>query len=224
MCLVRGLWVPVSAGRRPHPLTPSSWRGTGGAGPRWGRPLEHRGSTGRSRSASGPTTSQQLPRGGDLDWAGPPRVTWPLRPSSAQRQNPPLTREQDHHQSESPSPGLSDRGAARRHRRSGQQQAAQVLRGRGVGAVAQQGSVELEGEGKSPVWRQDSLALVNPLSTPALGLITALSGLLLDPLNTSPGQRQVTRCDVDRGFTKCFLGEPAICPLGHSLGSKSYVS
>ena len=60
--------------------------------------------------------------------------------------------------------------------------------------MAQQGSVEFEGEGKSPVWRQDSLALVNPLSTPALGLITALSGLLLDPLNarpTSPGLKTV---------------------------------
>ena len=63
-----------------------------------------------------------------------------------------------------------------------------------MGAVAQQGGVELEGEGKSPVWRQDSLALVNPLSTPALGLITALSGLLLDSLNacpTSPGLKTV---------------------------------
>lgn len=64
-----------------------------------------------------------------------------------------------------------------------------------MGAVAQQGGVELEGEGKSPVWRQDSLALVNPLTTPALGLITALSRLPLHPLNAHPPPPRPQNCE-----------------------------
>ena len=77
-----------------------------------------------------------------------------------------------------------------------------------MGAVTWPAGVEIEGEGKSPVWRQDSLALVNPLWTPALGFITALSRLPLDPLNAStvPGLKAV------KGFPEResqFLGPKA---------------
>lgn len=82
-CLVVVPRVPVSAGRRPHPLTPSSWRGRGVAGPQWGRRSGRRGSTGRSQSSSGPTTLQQLPGGGAVTGLGPQGVTWPLRASSS---------------------------------------------------------------------------------------------------------------------------------------------
>lgn len=77
-----------------------------------------------------------------------------------------------------------------------------------MGAVAWQAGVELEGEEKSPVWRQDSLSLVNPLWTPALGFITALSGLPLDPLNASP----VPGLKAVKGFPE---------QESHFLGSKA---
>ena len=180
MCLLGGLWVPVSAGRRPHPLTPSSWRGTGGAGPRWERPSGRRGSTGHSRSASGPTTSQQLPRGGDCDWAGPPRVTWPLRPSSAQRQNPPLTREQDHHQSESPSPGLSDRGAGEKAQEAGTAASIPSAPGRGSRGCGSAGRCGVRGGGEEP-------SVEAGLPGPGQPLVDSRPGPHHCPLWASPG-------------------------------------
>ena len=70
------------------------------------------------------------------------------------------------------------------------------------------GRCGVRGGGEEPSVRQDSLALVNPLWTPALGFITALSGLPLDPLNAStvPGLKAV------KGFPEResqFLGPKA---------------
>lgn len=152
--LAGGPWVPVSAGRRPHPLTPSSWRGRGEAGPPWGKLSGRRGSTGRSQCASGPTTLQQLPGEGAVTGPGPQQVTWPLRPGSAQRRDPPPTRKKGSSGSECPPPRLGDR------REQGEGQEART----GVSSQSPQDrpSARCEvrwGEDKR-VWRQDSLSLV----------------------------------------------------------------
>lgn len=97
--------APVSAGRTPRPSTPSSWRGRGVAGPPWGRRSGRPGSTGRSRSVSGPTTWQQLPGGVAVTGLEPQGVTWPLRLGSAPKPDPPPTRDRAAAKARVPLPG-----------------------------------------------------------------------------------------------------------------------
>lgn len=85
---------------------------------------------------------------------GPQQVTWPLRPGSAQRRDPPPTRKMGSSGSECPPPRLGDR----REQEEGQE--ARM----GVSSQTPQdrpsARYEVRGGEDKRVWRQDSLSLV----------------------------------------------------------------